>query len=218
MYGKLLAQPLFQGMNRSDMEQIVMHTKFGFRKCHDKERVVSEGEPCSQLCFLTDGQLQAETSAADHGYSFYENVTAPHILQPERIFGLTQRYTKNYSAVGKCYLIVLDKEETMRLSNDFMIFRLNLLNIISTQTQKAARRPWMHLPTSLRQRIVRFLESHCMKPAGPKRVKIKMTRLANELNDNRLNISRELNKMQEEGLIILSRGHISIPQFERLIT
>lgn len=218
MYGKLLAQSLFQGMSRSDMESIVMHTKFGFRKYAAGERIVSEGEQCSHLLFLTDGTAVAETFADDRGYAFYEDMSAPCMLQPERLFGLTQRYTHNVMATDKCNLFTIDKAEAMRLSDDFIIFRMNLLNIISTKTQKTTHRAWLPSPKTLRQRIVRFVESHCVKPSGHKCMRIKMERLAIELNDRRLNVSRELNKMQDEGLIVLGRSRIDIPQMERLMT
>jgi biotin operon repressor len=44
-----------------------------------------------------------------------------------------------------------------------------------------------------------------------------MTQLAEELNDSRLNISIALNSMQDDGLIILSRGMITIPKLEKVI-
>ena len=44
-----------------------------------------------------------------------------------------------------------------------------------------------------------------------------MTRLAEEVNDSRLNVSRILNDMQHRGLIELSRGKIEVPQLERLL-
>ena len=43
-----------------------------------------------------------------------------------------------------------------------------------------------------------------------------MERLAEEVNDSRLNISHALNAMQAEGLLQLHRGRIEIPQLERL--
>jgi hypothetical protein len=43
------------------------------------------------------------------------------------------------------------------------------------------------------------------------------TDLASEVADIRLNTSRELVKMQQEGLLKLSRGKIIIPQIEKLI-
>jgi len=44
-----------------------------------------------------------------------------------------------------------------------------------------------------------------------------MERLAEELNDSRLNISHTLNAMQAEGLLELHRGRIEIAQLERLL-
>ncbi len=217
MYTRLLKQPLFQGMSKTDIDSIIAHTKFGFHKYMDGETIVQEGSVCNRLIFLTNGKVKAKRFSDDHGYAFSEEITAPDILQPEHIFGLNQRYTYTFTSSGACNLITLDKDEILRLSDEFMIFRLNLLNIITTQTQKIAHKWWLAKPTDLRRRIIRFFESHCRKPAGTKTIHIKMERLAEELNDNRLNISRELNKMQAEGLLQLRRTIIHIPSLERLI-
>ena len=44
-----------------------------------------------------------------------------------------------------------------------------------------------------------------------------MTRLAEELNDSRLDISHALNHLQKQGLLILSRGKIDVPDMEKLL-
>ena len=44
-----------------------------------------------------------------------------------------------------------------------------------------------------------------------------MERLAEEVNDSRLNVSRVLNRLQETGMLELHRGRIEIPQLERLL-
>lgn len=43
-----------------------------------------------------------------------------------------------------------------------------------------------------------------------------MTRLAEELNDSRLDISHALNDMQANGWLTLHRGRIQIPKLELL--
>ena len=45
----------------------------------------------------------------------------------------------------------------------------------------------------------------------------KMEQLGREINESRLNISRELNAMNDEGIITLRRSEICFPQLERLI-
>jgi MarR-like DNA-binding transcriptional regulator SgrR of sgrS sRNA len=46
---------------------------------------------------------------------------------------------------------------------------------------------------------------------------MRMNDLAHELNCSRLEVSKLLNTMQEEKLLILSRGKITIPHLEHLI-
>ena len=113
--------------------------------------------------------------------------------------------------------ITIDKDEVLRLTEDFLVFRLNLLNLYATQTQKLSRQVWRYSPQSLDDRIIRFFAQHCVYPAGPKWFYILMNRLALELNDSRLNVSRALNRLQAKGLLTLHRGRIEIPLLERLL-
>ena len=217
IYEKLLLFPLFQGMSRDDLELVAGHTRFGFSKMNSGSIVVAEGDDCRQLYFLINGSLRVETASDDRGYMVVEQLEAPVILQPEVIFGYTQRYTHTYISQTDTNFIIVGKDEVLRLSEDFLVFRLNLLNMFATQTQKTARLLWQHVPDSLENRIVRFFAQHCLYPAGPKVFHILMNRLASELNDSRLNVSRALNALQHEGKIVLRRGRVEIPLMERLL-
>ena len=217
IYEKLLLFPLFQGMSRDDLEQVAGHTRLGFSKINAGTTVVADGNDCQQLFFMINGTLRVETMSDDRGYTVVEQLEAPVILQPEVIFGYTQRYTHTYIAQTDANFIAIGKDEVLRLSEDFLVFRLNLLNLFATQTQKTVRMLWQHVPDSLENRIVRFFAQHCLYPAGPKVFHILMNRLANELNDSRLDISRALNALQHEGKIVLRRGRVEIPQMERLL-
>jgi len=218
IYDKLLQFPLFQGMSRDDLEIVAGHTRFGFLKVASGRPVVKTGDACTHLYFLINGSVKVKTYADDYGYSVEEQISAPYILQVEGVFGYHQRYTHDFFALSDVNFLTIDKEEIVRLSEDFLVFRLNLMNAFATQTQKQIRQVWLHQPQSLRDRVERFLTQHCVYPAGYKLFNILMTRLSEELNDSRLNVSRVLNQMQEDGLVALSRGRIEVPQLERLLS
>lgn len=214
---QLLQLPLFLGMNRDDLSWVVAHTKFGFMKYAEGKPIINEGEVCTRLFFLVKGTVSITTTADDHEYSFTEDTAAPDLLQPECLFGLNQRHTHSYTAKSNCNFIVLGKDEITQLSDQFLIFRLNLLNLISTRLQKLDHRPWRHQQDDLRSRLIRFFQDHCLRPAGCKDVSIRMTTLARELNDSRLDVSRALHALQDEGLLTLRRSGIHIPALEKLI-
>ena len=208
--------PLFQGLTNSELTQIIGQTKFAFRKIAPGKTIHEEGEPCHSMAFLIDGVATAIMSSADHGYSVEETMLAPEMLQPERLFGLTQRYTHTFTALTECDLMEIGKNDIMQLSDEFFIFRINLLNAISIVSQKNERLAWQPMPQDTRGRIARFLALHCTKPTGAKTIRIKMTRLAQETGLGRLAISKELNEMQELGLLDFSRGIITIKAIEKL--
>jgi CRP-like cAMP-binding protein len=204
-------------MSRDDLEIVAGHTRFGFQKVTAGRQIIHAGDPCTHLYFLINGTLKIETFSDDSRYSVIEQMSSPYILQQESIFGYYQRYTHNFYALTDANFLTLDKEEVVRLSEDFLVFRLNLMNHLATQSQKLIQMQWRRSPLSLRERIVRFFFQHTLYPAGPKTFHILMERLAEEVNDSRLNVSRALNRMQESGILELHRGRIEIPQLERLL-
>ena len=203
IYDQLLQFPLFQGMSHDDLEIVAGHIRFGFMKVSAGKRIVMAGDPCNQLYFVIGGMVKVEHFADDGRFSVLEHMSAPYVIQQEAIFGYYQRYTRNVSAQTDVSLLTM--------------FRLNLVNHYATQTQKLTQQLWRGAPQTLRERVIRFLIAHCSYPAGSKTFFILMERLAQELNDSRLNVSRVLNQLQHDGLIELHRGRIIIPQLERLL-
>ena len=55
LYDKLLQTPLFLGMSKDDLNQIVEHTKFGFLKFEQGKTIIREGEKCEHVYYLTNG-------------------------------------------------------------------------------------------------------------------------------------------------------------------
>ncbi len=217
LYARLLMLPLFLGMSRNDLQQVAGQTRFDFRKFTRGTLIVKEGDACKSLYFLLGGEISVTTEADNHGFRVEEDLSAPEIFQPECIFGLCQRFTHTYMAKKDCSIMCIDKQEVMKLAEQFEIFRINLLNLISTLSQKQSRRNWKVPPRTLEERIIRFFEAHCVRPAGEKMLYIKMSRIAEELNDSRLDVSRALNTMQDKQLLRLYRGRIHIPALEKLI-
>lgn len=207
---KLLQFPLFLGMSRNDLMQVVAHTRFDFIKLSVGKRVVKAGEVCHHLLLLTDGVIKAETVSKDGSYRVVEEIPSPFIIQPERLVGIHQRFTTTFTTISESHLIAIGKREVVTLSEHFLVFRLNLLGLFATRSQTLGDSLWLSPPSSLRDHIVRFLRTHCICKDGRKQFFILMQHLAKEVNDSRTDVSRVLNEMQEEGCISLSRGCITV--------
>lgn len=217
LYDQLLQFPVFQGMSHEDLMEVVAHTKFDFLKIPQGGILIHDGDECNKLYFITSGSVSQVMYSDNKKYYIREHLQAPFVIQPERLFGLNLQYSAEVTATTCINCFAISKEEMRNLSDNLMVFRINLLNIYATLAQKYQRYLWQTPAEDLPQRLIRFFVSHCSYPAGKKEFHILMERLADEMNDSRLDVSKALNRLQSDGYISLSRGIIHINALEKLI-
>ena len=209
-YHMLLRLPLFQGMSKEDLFEVLEQTTFHFRKAEDGELVFLQGELCNDLTFLMNGTLIVETQASQANFSFAEELSAYMVIEPQSLFGKHPRYKATYRAQGEVSLLCVDKREVYRLIEAYEIFRINLLNMLCSRAENLHERLWAVAPCDLEGRVALFIRSLCTTPQGVKVLRVKMQDLAGLLDDTRLNVSRVLNKWHNEGRIEMRRKEFVI--------
>lgn len=217
IYDKILEFPVFQGLAKSELADIIEKTRFDFHRYKAGSKIVKVEEKCDKLFFLLQGTVISERESDDHGYSFSEDMSAPFLFEAEALFGYSQWHMRSYKALTDVGIMTVDKDEVKRFLERYPIVRLNMVNQLATHVQKLISAVWKHQSGDLEQRLVDFLINHSLKPSGHKLIKIKMSQLAHELNDNRLNVSMVLNSLQSRGLVKLARGRFEIAAMERLV-
>ena len=60
MYDVLLQLPLFQGVSRMKMSEIIEKTRFHFLKYQDNEIIAHRGEECTHMKFIVSGSARSE--------------------------------------------------------------------------------------------------------------------------------------------------------------
>lgn len=218
MFDTLLQLPLFQGLCREDFTSILDKVKLHFIKHKAGEIIIKSGTPCNQLCFLLAGELSIITSAKENTYTVTEKITAPYVIEPQSLFGMNTTYHSSYIAHTGTHTVSVNKAFVLSDLFRYDIFRLNYINLISNRTQNLYASLWEVPPQDLRDKLTRFFLQRVEKFQGEKRFKIKMEDLANYLDTTRLNISKTLNELQKEKLIILKRKEVIIPNGEKLLS
>ena len=216
MYDNLLQLPLFQGLCKDDFTTIIEKVKFHFLNYKGNDIIRNQGDTCNQLVFLLSGEITQKVANEEEGYTLSETLHAPHIIEPYSLFGMDTRYTATYLAKTDATLLTIDKAYVYTELNNYEIFRLNYLNILSNRIQVSHKKLWSNHMSSLNEKFVYFLLDRCLKPQGDKVLNITMEDLARIVNETRINVSRMLNDMHQQGLIQLKRKEIYIPALEKL--
>lgn len=216
MFHMLLRLPLFQGMSRADLLEVLGQVPFHFRKVEAGKVVYRQGERCSELTFLMNGTLVAETTSSAAPFTFAEELGAYMVMEPQSLFGKTTCYKATYTAQGEVSLLSIDKREAYALLEAYEIFRINMLNMLCSKIGSQHELLWSFAPHNLEGRLAQFVRSLCTSPTGTKVMRIKMEDLAGILDDTRLNVSRVLNKWSREGRVEMHRKEFIFREVERL--
>ncbi len=215
-------------MSQKELESIMTKTRIDFNKVEAGTVIVRRNQPCGKLTIAISGELLCQSCSDDNAYKVEENISAPIILQSLGIFGKYQVFTKTIKAITQTNTITFEKDELHRLLDTSLIFRINLIRILSTRLQKQEQQIWeqQYHPKGktlseqhndmLVYHLKQFIKRRCVTPAGQKVLYISMNTLGDILGQNRQQISRALNSLNREGLLIRSRGKIVIPQLQNL--
>ena len=213
---KLLLIPLFQGFSRLDFLDIVAQTPFDFRTYPAGATLMEQGQESRHLGLLLGGEAWFCERSAKGNYEYAEKINAPHIVQPEALFGLHNCYTHKVVASTEVQAVLMSKQSVSKLAQASLTFQLNLLNAICSEAQHHQRTLWNKPSATPAGRFIQFLTSRSLRASGCKRLRIRMEDLAEELCTTRLQVSNMLRAMRQEGLLTHSRGIIDIPSLSLL--
>ena len=216
MHEKLITLPLFQGMSKTDIETALGKIHLREKTVCKNTKIVESGQNCRGVFFLVEGTLEMETISEDGKIRVTEVTPEPYILEIERLFGLQQRYLSTYTTRSQCKFLYARKDDILYLLNENIVFRLNVLNILSTLSQRRNLKLWTTTSSETESHIIRFIHQHCRLQIGRKTIYIKMNSLAEAIHASRIEVSVALNKMNNERRIVLQRGIITIPEISQL--
>ena len=217
MYDTLLSLPLFQGMSQFDFNSLLQKIRLDFVRYEEGGTIISESERCKSFAFLINGSVESSRSAMDGNLTFMEKIDTPCLIEPYSMFGRAGSYLRTYTALAPCSFLMVDKQYIYTELGKYNICRMNLLNILSGRVQQLDSHVWGMEGLNLRGRIICFIKGLSDIQTGSKRLCINMNDLATLMDATRLNVSRELNALEAEGLISLRRKEILVPALENLI-
>ncbi|MBO4550856.1 MAG: Crp/Fnr family transcriptional regulator [Bacteroidaceae bacterium] len=179
--------------------------------------LIRQGDNCSQLIYLAEGELHREHRSSDDLYAIRSTLKAPAIIEVDRLFGLKPTYEHTYWAKTDVKMLGIRKSLLDSHLMKSEVFRLNLLNTLSAIAQKRAAALLPRQLGSAEERLQNFIQTLFPDQEGEVEVCIKMKDLARYIGDSRLITSQILNRWNEEGSIQLGRGHFTIKDIQAFL-
>ena len=212
---KLSLIPLFKGLDELQLEQLLSLIVFQRKRFKKDVLVVSQGEICDRLLILTEGTVKGEMTGPTGKSLKIEDMEAPMALASAFIFGNRNRFPVNIITTSDCSLIVVYKNELLKLFQLNEQVLQNYLSMISSRAQFLSEKLRFHSFRSLKAKLAFYL----INEAGGEvrfRLKHSQAELAELFGVARPSVGRAFLQLQEEQVIDVRYKQVEITNFEKL--
>ena len=214
----LVNNPLFRGITPerlfADLEEISFHTR-SYKK---GEILAQQGAVCNRLVILTKGSVRGEMIDYSGRLIKVEDIAAPRAIAPLFLFGEENRYPVEVTANEPTEVIELPKSSVLSLFRKNEQFLENYMNLSANYARTLSDKLFCMSFKTIRQKLASYLLRLYKQQ---QQTHITLDRSQQELSDyfgvSRPSLARELAHMQEDGLLIADRKHITILQKEQLV-
>lgn len=218
MIPTLVNNPLFRGITPkrllADLEEISFHAR-SYKK---GEILARQGDVCNRLVILTKGSVRGEMIDYSGRLIKVEDITAPRAIAPLFLFGEQNRYPVEVTANEPTEVIELPKPSVLSLFRKNEQFLENYMNLSANYARTLSDKLFFMSFKTIRQKLASYLLRLYKQQ---QQTHITLDRSQQELSDyfgvSRPSLARELAHMQEDGLLIADRKHITILQKEELV-
>lgn len=205
------ANPLFRHLTDEEVGQLFYINNYKIGKYAKGSVIYFQNEKCSTLDMLLSGSVVVQSINEDGNILVVSEFTKGDILGLNLLFSQKCFYPMTIIAKSDSTILHMKKEVILELSMKNKNFLLMLLQYLSDRSVLLTDKIKLISGKSIRQLILEFLacEYHIQ---GNSRIKLTITKkeLAERFGIQRTSLSRELQKMREEGLVDYGRDYILI--------
>ncbi len=217
MYELLMGLPLFAGVTKERMLEVVGKTKFHFLKYSAGETLVLPGQQCTHLKFVISGSVKSSITNADGRFVVTQTLKAPAVIAPEYIFGRVTIYPCKVVTLETTSILQIEKSEYLKILNSDQIFLFNFLNQLSMNAQKAVDGVLAVATGSLEERIAFWIVALTQRGATDIALSCRQRDLYSLFGVQRSSFIATLDSLKERGIIDYNQNEIRINNRSELV-
>ena len=217
---KLKNTKLFIGLNEDEILSCLRSSDFNIEEFEKDETIFHVGDKAKHINVLIDGAVSICRDSMDGKRSIVAIFNTVGAIFGEVFLFLENKGYEHYAkAASKVKLLKISKDylfEGSKEGKDYhKVFLGNMLSDLAFKYYYLNRKVQILSCSSLRQKIAMFLiqnmdrDKRCISGLGREE-------MADLVNTARPSLSRELMKMQEEGIIEIDKKHIIIKNIKAL--
>lgn len=216
-YSEVLTRcPIFRGVPPSRIRELLESVTSQVKRFSKGEMIAQAGEECRYLMIVVEGSVKGEMTDASGRVIKIEDVETPRPIGFSFIFGQQNFLPVNVTANEETAVMFIPKPDLISmLQTDKQVLQ-NVLDVISSRTQFLSQKIRTLSMKSLRGRIAQMLLELSREQGNTVTLPSSQSDLADYFGVARPSLARTLGEMADEGLIVVNRRIVNIPDLRKL--
>lgn len=216
-YAEILTQcPVFKGLPHNRIREILESVTSRVIRFNKGEMIAQAGEECRHLMIVVEGSVKGEMTDASGRVIKIEDVETPRPIGFSFLFGQQNYLPVNVTANEETAVMFIPKPDLISMLQSDKLVLQNVLDVISSRTQFLSQKIRTLSMKSLRGRIAQMLLELSREQGNTVTLPSSQSDLADYFGVARPSLARTLGEMADEGLIVVNRRMITIPDLRKL--
>ncbi len=208
---RIATSTLLRSLPSEDIESYLRDRSFTIASFNKNNIVHFSSEVCSTLEIILSGSVAVERIDEAGNLMTIAEFLSDDILGGNLLFSKNPYYPMTITARQPTVILSIEKDRLFRLFSDNHAFLRSYLEFVSDHTTILGDRIKHYVRKSIRESVLSYLDYEKRKQNSDRiELPISKKALAEKIGVQRTSLSRELQKMQEEGLIRFDRESITI--------
>ncbi len=219
MFAEISKTPVFKGFKTSEIIQLLNTTHYQIRSYEAESVIAFSGEICDSLYLLLKGSIRGEMCNYNEKNIVVSEIHAPDTFAEAFLFADKNKLLINIIANTDTKILVIYKEDFLRLLNRNMKILDNYLNIISNRFVIVTEKIHFLMIKTIKGKLANYILNLGKENMGKTSFKLGKTHkeLATLFGITRPALTRNLLKLKNDGLLEIKNKEIKIIEKEKLI-
>ena len=176
---------------------------------------MAAGDKCTHIKFIVSGKVCVDIPFSHLRVSLSQSLTSPHVLAAEYLFGRDTAYPYTAIADGPCGILQLKKSDYIKMVNFDKVFLFNILNYLSSSSQRVTALSTGIRDGSVAERLVNVIDALAMTGAENIVLRYKQKDLCALLGTQRTTLIATLDRLSDAGAIDYDSSHMEVLDLEQ---
>lgn len=202
--------PVLSGVEPDRLEQVLNSVKYKIKRYKKGDIVASQGDEVKSLLILLTGSVRGEMTDYSGRMIKIEDIYAPKPIAGAFLFGNHNRYPVDIHTNEDCTMLLIYREDFLRLLHDCPAIQVNYLNLISTKAQFLSNKIQFLSFKNLRGKIAHYLLNLNADDDGYLHIPESQQALSELFGVARPSVARGFKQYEDEGVLEVKNRKVMI--------